>query len=119
VPTLFITGTEDPYTPLESREIETPWGGTIRRPRLADVLEVWSVLIGGAPALTFEGEEDGVQRARFAHPEVEYLAYLVGGLGHHWPGGRGQLSRRLFGPPSDRLAANEVIANFFRRWALP
>ena len=44
-----------------------------------------------------------------------FVVYTVEGLGHHWPGGRGRLSRRLFGPPSDRIRANELIEDFFRQ----
>jgi poly(3-hydroxybutyrate) depolymerase len=43
----------------------------------------------------------------------EYLEVrLIDGLGHHWPGGRGLLSRRQFGPPLD-FPANDVIWEFF------
>jgi polyhydroxybutyrate depolymerase len=49
---------------------------------------------------------------------VEFVWVTVAGLGHHWPGGRGRLNPEVFGPPSDRLRANDRIWEFFRRHAL-
>ena len=46
---------------------------------------------------------------------VEFTVMVVEGLGHHWPGGRGQLKRSLAGQPTDRLDANSAVWEFFQR----
>ncbi len=34
--------------------------------------------------------------------------------GHHWPGGKGQLSEKLAGKPSSKVHATDVIWEFFQ-----
>ena len=52
--------------------------------------------------------EGTVRIDRYPGP-VAFDAVMVEGLGHHWPGGRGQLNPRLAGPPSDAVNATEMI----------
>jgi polyhydroxybutyrate depolymerase len=93
-PTLFLVGDKDPLFPLEGGEVTSPWTGRrVLRPSLAETLS--------------------------RRGNVELTVRIIHGLGHHWPGGRGQLSRRLAGPPSDRLIANDVIWSFFQRHSIP
>ena len=42
-------------------------------------------------------------------------SWLVEEMGHHWPGGLGRINRRMAGPPSWRLDANDLIADFTNR----
>jgi polyhydroxybutyrate depolymerase len=46
--------------------------------------------------------------------DVPFLVYTIDELGHHWPGGRGELNRRIAGPPSNLVDACAVIWEFFR-----
>ena len=116
VPTLFLVGTQDPLVPLAGGTVTTLWGWQERRPPIRDVLDRWRRALGcGEPQVV--RQEGGVEEVRYAPGvgRVEFLACTVEGLGHHWPGGRGLLSRRLFGPPSTRVRANELIEDFLRR----
>ncbi len=93
VPTLYLAGKNDPLVPLEGGTIRSPWGWAENRPPVHETIERWRRALGEG---TFE-------------------VRLIEGLGHHWPGGRGLLSRRLFGPPLPSFTANDVIWEFFRR----
>ncbi len=93
-PTLFLVGDADPLFPLEGGEVVSPWTGQrVLRPSLTETLS--------------------------RRGDVELTVRVIPGLGHHWPGGRGQLNRRLAGPPSDRVIANDVIWSFFQRYSIP
>jgi polyhydroxybutyrate depolymerase len=111
VPTFYLVGREDPLVPLKGGEVSTLWGWQEKRPPLGGGLDRWARALGGGPSCVVE-ENDGVEEWRY-EPGVEMVVWIVSGLGHHWPGGRGQLSRRLFGPPSSVVKANEVIWDFF------
>jgi polyhydroxybutyrate depolymerase len=102
-PTLFLVGDADPLFPLEGGEVTSPWTGRrVSRPSLTETLNRWIGALSRRPG-----------------GDMELTVRIVHGLGHHWPGGRGELSRRLAGPPSDRLIANDVIWSFFQRHSLP
>jgi polyhydroxybutyrate depolymerase len=93
-PTLYLVGKADPIVPLEGGLIAAPWGWKEQRPAVSETLERWRRSLDGQAVL-----------------EVQ----LIEGLGHHWPGGRGLLSRRLFGPSCPQVQGNELIWEFFRR----
>jgi polyhydroxybutyrate depolymerase len=80
------------------------------------MLDRWRRALGCGEPHVVSRDRD-VEELRYAPGAggVEFLAYMVEGLGHHWPGGRGLLSRRLFGSPSARIQANELIGEFSRR----
>jgi polyhydroxybutyrate depolymerase len=113
--TLFLIGDADPLVPLAGGTVTTPWGRTEVRPSVAATLEKWAMALGCA--LTPRRAQDGEVREDVYGPGREGVtlrAITIAGLGHHWPGGRGELSRRLAGPPSDHLNATDVIWEFFR-----
>lgn len=120
LPTLYLVGAADPLVPLEGGDVISPWDGQVSRmPPVSSTLERWAVALGCPPQLHPVRDEDGIRVTRYG-PAVggaELLAYVIAGLGHHWPGGRGQLSRRLAGPPSQRLQANGLIWEFFQAHA--
>lgn len=118
VPTLYLIGEDDPMVPPAGGDVLSPWTGDIvRRPPIRESLDRWARLIGATPPPAVERERDGIRVERYPGP-VDYVAMTVGGLGHHWPGGRGQLKRKLAGEPSDRLDANATLWAFFRAHAL-
>jgi polyhydroxybutyrate depolymerase len=113
VPTLFIVGTDDPLVPVNGGAIRSPWDGRVEtRPPLAESLARWATALGidGVPIHT--SENSGVRTDEYS---PEFTAMTISGLGHHWPGGRGRLLRRLAGKPSNRVDANETIWDFLRR----
>ena len=121
VPTLYIVGDSDLLIPLHGGTVRLPWGNrTEVRPPVSDTLAKWATAIG-CRAKPEESLEDRMVRAVFpplSRFALEFAAVVVHGLGHHWPGGKGQFNPRLGGPTSDRLDGNREIWSFFRRHRL-
>jgi polyhydroxybutyrate depolymerase len=113
-------GDSDPLVPLAGGDVTSLWNGRVEsRPPVAAVLASWAERLGLPPEPVVTSERDGVTVAEFGPGKgVEFVWVTVAGLGHHWPGGRGRLNPEVFGPPSDRLRANDRIWEFFRRHAL-
>ena len=113
-----MVGTQDLFIPLAGGEVVSPWGGEVEsRPSVSVTLARWAGGLGCPAEPAQVRTEDGARIEVYGpgRDGVELLAYFIEGLGHHWPGGRGQLKRRLAGPPSNRVHANQVIWDFFRR----
>ncbi len=115
LPTLYLIGSHDPLIPLRGGEIELPWGNRlVRRPPVLQTLERWAVANGCTVDSRLEREGD-IREERFPGA-VEFRAITVAGLGHHWPGGKGQLNPRIGGPTSGILNANELLWDFFQKF---
>lgn len=118
VPTLYLIGDVDPLVPLRGGDVRSPWmHRLIRRPPVADTLERWARAIGCEPVPLAESDADGVRVERHPGP-VEFRTVVVEGLGHHWPGGKGQLNHRIAGPSSGRANATLEIWRFFQKHAM-
>lgn len=116
VDTLYLVGDSDPLVPLAGGTVTSPWGGTCNpMPPVRTTLERWAGALGCPPEPQLVREENGICLTRYGPGTdgAKLLAYIIAGLGHHWPGGRGQLNRRLAGPPSNRVNANDLIWAFF------
>ncbi len=112
VPTLYTLGTHDLLIPFRGGQVRLPWHDRlVRRPPVAETLERWAAAIGCSPVP--ELRRDGTVRVERYPGPVPFESVLVEGLGHHWPGGGGQLNPRLAGPPSDAVNATEMIWAFF------
>ena len=120
MPTLFLLGDADLLIPVAGGPVRVPWGNrTVVRPPIRDTLSRWAAALVCGPGSALDAEPDGLTRERFAAPPGSaFEAVTVPGLGHHWPGGKGQFNPRLAGPTSDRLDANREIWSFFRRHRL-
>jgi len=96
VPTLFLLGEADLLIPVAGGPVRLPWGNrTVVRPPIRDTITRWESRLG-----------------------TPFEVVTVPGLGHHWPGGKGQFNTRIGGPTSDGLDANREIWAFFRRHRL-
>ena len=116
VATLYIVGDTDLLIPLAGGTARLPWGNkVVSRPPVADTLAKWAGMIGCEPTPQVVSDADGVIESVYPGP-VEFRAAVVAGLGHHWPGGKGQFNPRIGGPPSDRLDANARLWAFFERY---
>jgi polyhydroxybutyrate depolymerase len=111
MPTLYLIGDVDPLLPLEGGTIETFWAESVVKPPIRETLARWARHLGytGSASTEIAGE---VQIEKFG-PGFE--AWLIRGLGHHWPGGRGGLNPRLAGPWSAAVDATATIGSFFER----
>jgi polyhydroxybutyrate depolymerase len=113
VPTLYLTGRVDPLVPFDGGEVVTPWGRKrVVRPPVRATLERWALVLGCQPTARAVDARGGVTIEEYPGP-VPFLTYAIDGLGHHWPGGRGEFNHRIAGPPSDRVDACAVIREFF------
>lgn len=116
LPTLYLIGTHDPLIPLRGGEIALPWGNRlVHRPPVLQTLERWATVNGCSRDSILERDENSIREERFPGP-VEFRAVTVAGLGHHWPGGKGQLNPRIGGPTSNMINANELLWDFFRKF---
>jgi polyhydroxybutyrate depolymerase len=116
IPTLYLIGTDDPLIPLGGGPVKVPWANrTVVRPPVVETLTRWAAAIGCEASPDLVRDANGVREEVYPGP-VEFRAVFVEGLGHHWPGGKGQLSERIGGRTSDRVNANELIGEFFQRF---
>jgi polyhydroxybutyrate depolymerase len=110
-PTLYMVGAADPLVPLQGGELVTPWRQLVTRMPVHETLVRWARGLDCPEQPGAVHEANGVRIEQYG-PLL--TAYTIEGLGHHWPGGRGELNRRVAGPPNNRVDANEVIWEFFR-----
>jgi polyhydroxybutyrate depolymerase len=121
VPTLYLIGAADPIVPPRGGDVRLPWGNRlVRRPPVATTLETWAAAVGCDLRSVVESDAGGVRVEVFPPRPggAEFRAVTVDGLGHHWPGGKGQLNPRIGGPPSARVDANRLVWEFFNRHSL-
>ncbi len=117
VPTLYLVGGADPLVPLAGGTVRSIWGGgTHQKPAVWQTLTRWAAALGCPPGPALTTTADG-ETFRYAPGSggVEFVAQVIADLGHHWPGGVGRLSRRIFGPPNHVVRANQRIWEFCRR----
>src|SRR5262249_5381017 len=94
--------------------VNLPWSNRlVQRPPVAETLERWSTALGCSPIPELRKADETVRVERYPGPVV-FDAVTVEGLGHHWPGGRAELTPRMAGPPSDAVNATEMIWEFFK-----
>ncbi|MGL6096920.1 MAG: alpha/beta hydrolase family esterase [Fimbriiglobus sp.] len=115
IPTLFLTGTADPLVLVEAGTARLPWGSRREpRPAVTDGLAAWAVANGCSPVPVPVAAAPGTRADVYPGP-VEFRAVYVAGLGHHWPGGRGQLDARIGGPPGGPIHGCDDVWAFARR----
>lgn len=115
VPTLYTVGTRDLFIPLRGGDVQLPWHNRlVRRPPVTETLDRWATALGCDAVPVLRSDNGTVRVERYPGPAV-FDAVTVEGLGHHWPGGGGQLNARVAGPPSDAVNATEMIWAFFCR----
>ncbi len=112
VPTLFLIGSADPLVPPAGGRVKTPWVAESDKPPISQTLGRWAELMGLPVQSESSTESNGVLRKRWANGLLE--SWEIEGLGHHWPGGRGELNKRIAGHPSNMVDATRVIWDFFR-----
>ena len=114
IPTLYTVGTADLLIPLRGGDVRLPWSSRlVRRPPVNATLERWAEGLGCDLVPTLRSDDGSVRVEHYPGPVV-FDAVTVAGLGHHWPGGRGQLNPRIAGPPSAAVNATAMIWEFFR-----
>jgi polyhydroxybutyrate depolymerase len=118
IPTFFIVGSSDPLIPLNGGSVRNPWQHRlVKRPAVAETLERWAAAIDCNPIPVLESEAQGVRIETYPSHRLhgEFRTAVVEGLGHHWPGGKGQLSQKIAGPIVQTYDATAEIWRFFER----
>jgi polyhydroxybutyrate depolymerase len=117
IPTLLIHGELDPLIPLNGGPVKLPWGlRLVNRPPVDWTIEKW-IAANGLDELKMSPVESGdgyrIRTVPADTGQVVLQCVVAVGLGHHWPGGMGQLNPRIGGPKSTTLHANDLIWQFF------
>ena len=118
IPTLYLVGDRDPLVPVAGGAVRIPWGNRIvERPPITWTLSKWATANGCDPNPAISIAERGVVVSDYASasPDMTFRSIVVPGLGHHWPGGTGQLNPRLGGPKESPISANEWMWEFMKR----
>jgi polyhydroxybutyrate depolymerase len=111
--TIALLGDRDPLIPVAGGTVVLPWGQrVVERPPIRHSWGKWAIANGGDPH-PIESTDGVCRTLQYPQPYGEFTAMIVPGLGHHWPGGAGQLNPRLGGPKESPIRANDVLAAFF------
>ena len=121
VPLLYITGSADPLNPLKGGEVRI---GTKRyrpKPPVAAIIRRWLELHECRPTPKTVFDQDGAKGLAYSRPDAGsvVVSYTLEGHGHHWPGGKTLLPRRIAGPNTTSLRATDVIWTFFEQHKSP
>jgi polyhydroxybutyrate depolymerase len=122
IPTMFMVGDLDPLIPLEGGDFRSPWTGQIERQSpILKTIDKWAAAFGceGDSHPMEHHTKFRIKRSYGPTPSgAELQVYVIRFLGHHWPGGKAGLSKRIGGMPSNAVKATDVIWEFFARHSL-
>ncbi|MSR30478.1 MAG: hypothetical protein EXR99_03125 [Gemmataceae bacterium] len=115
IPTLFIAGSQDPLIPLDGGPIQSPWTGkTEIRSGVMETIKKWELALGGAAETEEKSLPSAICIERLCGKKrTPFHTIILAGLGHHWPGGKGTLNKRLAGNPSNQINACETLWAFW------
>lgn len=124
VPTLFVTGEEDPLLPMNGGRQGLLW---LERatPPIHESLARWAASTGCAGTAEAVSPDmlgltsTAVRMERFGEcGEAELIVAYISGHGHRWPGGRSpELPEAIIGPSRKDVSATEIAVRFFARHA--
>jgi polyhydroxybutyrate depolymerase len=122
---LYLTGLQDPLNPINGgmpRILESgvPLGGRAKPP-VAENITKWTAMLHcpAEPEVIYDRE--GIKGVRYApcDGQAEVLFYTIDGMGHTWPGGFSLLPESWVGKLTNKIKANDLIWDFFKRHQLP
>jgi polyhydroxybutyrate depolymerase len=120
IPTIYLIGDADPLVPLGGGPVQTPWGQeVVNRPSVYSTLALWAAVNGcnPQPHEIMDGREVRFQFYEPRQPGARMHAVIIPGLGHHWPGGAGQMNPRIAGAKGSIIDGNEMVLEFFKKYA--
>ncbi|MEZ6140472.1 MAG: PHB depolymerase family esterase [Zavarzinella sp.] len=107
IPTYYLIGGADPLMPVAGGVTRTPWGKIENRPSVLNSLNRWRTILQLPHLTSLENtHQDGFQ------------IQIIPNLGHHWPGGAGQMGEKLGGPHHKEIDATQLIWDFFQKHSL-
>ncbi len=128
VPVLYITGDSDPLNPLGGGYPRLLIGGRNlggrEKPPVKGQLEKWAAWLSCAEndqKARIVSDEGGVRKTVWGpcSEKSELVFYLIRDMGHTWPGGLSLLPEKWVGPRTDKISANDVIWEFFKKHPKP
>lgn len=116
--TLYITGTEDKYNPMESKPAPDGEPRAWDNPRISanESVRRWASVVGcSADSETVIRDEEPLRIVRLGCREStsEFLVCTIEGMGHVWPGGHKPLPEERVGTYSNCVNATSLIFDFF------
>jgi len=116
VRSLFLLGAMDPLVPWEGGRTVLPWHpDAIEVPPMEERIAQWAAAVGAGEARTSGCDHYAWREWIHAGPRGEPTVTVrrIAGLGHHWPGGRGQWTDSAGGSRRDDIDAAAVIFEHF------
>jgi polyhydroxybutyrate depolymerase len=120
IPTIYMIGDADPLVPLLGGPVQTPWAlEFVDRPSVFSMLERWAAATGCQPIPNERIDRLGIRFQNYdsRKPGAQMQAIIIPNLGHHWPGGAGQMNPRIAGSKGSVVVGNEIILEFFKQYA--
>ena len=125
IPLLYITGTKDPLNPINGGVPRLAIGGRglggKPKPPVEKQINIWVRMLGCPDLPDVVSMNGGITRKSYgpckAGTEVVY--YTIEGMGHTWPGGFSILPEEWVGKTTDKMKANDVIWDFFKKHPMP
>lgn len=122
---LYLTGLQDPLNPFNGGKPHmlgsgTALGGRAKPPVAENITKRTAMLHCPAePEVIYD--RDGIKGVRYApcDGQTEVLFYTIDGMGHTWPGGFSLLPESWVGKLTNKIKANDLIWDFFKRHQLP
>jgi polyhydroxybutyrate depolymerase len=122
---LYITGLQDPLNPINGGmprilEGNVPLGGRAKPP-VAGHIAKWIAMLHCPSQTEVIYDRDGIKGLRYGlcDGQAEVLFYTIDGMGHTWPGGFSLLPESWVGKLTQKIRANNLIWDFFKRHQLP
>ena len=118
VSVIHFYGTVDEYVPISGGRGEKTSKGVVHR-ALNETIATWvkvnrastTPIVEALPNLHDDGTS--VVRKRYDAGMADVVLYVIEGGGHTWPGRRGP--KRLLGPTTFDISANDVMWAFFQK----
>jgi polyhydroxybutyrate depolymerase len=117
IPSLFICGSEDPISPWNGGESNSPWGKKDSRSVLT-MLKLWARWQGieSEFAESAPSDKERAFEARGEDPRQIVRVVRLEGHGHAWPGGTKGFADRMMGPNVATFDATNAILDWFDRY---
>jgi polyhydroxybutyrate depolymerase len=117
IPSLFICGSEDPISPWNGGESNSPWGKKDSRSVLT-MLKLWARWQGIESDFVESGPSDNERafEARGEDPRQIVRVVRLEGHGHAWPGGTRGFADRMMGPNVATFDATKAILDWFDKY---
>lgn len=121
IPTLYITGTEDKYNPMESQPHPDNEPRAWDNPRISanETVRRWAKVLRCSSVSSVVRDEPPllITKLNCDDPHGEFLFLTIEGMGHVWPGGHKPLPEDRVGKYSDCISATPFVWEFFLRHA--